>query len=175
MSKPRLAAAMVAAFLAGCSPVQEHSEADRAPGVAYASVGDVVLRVEKTDDLPNAFGRADLFGRKRDRGFSDLRYVGLNAAGQPLFRRRDVDVYSNETTMSRTGAQFGTATATAVASNAATVAVFTSGAPKATVEPLPPDTTEFAVPQGTGGKLTIGTHGLEILAFDAGGVQYRSW
>ena len=66
------ATALVAISVAGCAPVDVHSEADRPPGEAYASVGDIALRVEKTDDLPNVFGRADVFGRKRNRGFSDL-------------------------------------------------------------------------------------------------------
>ena len=55
------------------------------------------------DDLPKVFGRADLFGRTRDRGFSEVRYMGLNASGMPVFQRRDVDIMTNETTMSRTG------------------------------------------------------------------------
>jgi hypothetical protein len=32
-----------------------------------------------------------------------VRYIGLNASGMPVFRRRDVDIMINETTMSRTG------------------------------------------------------------------------
>ena len=94
---------MVAALLAGCSPVQMHSQVNRPAGEAYASTGDIVVRVERTDDLPNVFGRADLFGRTRDRGFTEVRYMGLNSSGSPMFRRRDVDIMTNETTMSRTG------------------------------------------------------------------------
>jgi hypothetical protein len=100
--------------------------------------------------------------------------MGLNAAGRPVFRRRDVEVYSNETTMSQTGARFSTATAS-VAGNSVTAAGFSTTPPQATVEPLPPDTTEFAVDQGKGAKLTIGQHGLELLSFDSSGVQYRTW
>src|SRR5882762_849998 len=90
-------------FLAGCAPVQMRSQIDRPTGEAYASTGDIVLRVRRSDDLPNVFGRADLFGRTRDRGFTEVRYMGLNASGMPVFRRRDVDIVTNETTMSQTG------------------------------------------------------------------------
>ena len=90
-------------LVAGCAPVQMRSQMDRPTGEAYVSAGDIVLRVQRAEDLPNIYGRADLFGRTRDRGFTEVRYMGLNAAGAPLFRRRDVDIVTNETTMSRTG------------------------------------------------------------------------
>jgi hypothetical protein len=93
----------LAIFLAGCAPVQMRSQVDRPASESYASTGDIVLRVNRMDDLPNVFGRADLFGRTRDRGFTEVRYLGLNASGMPVFRRRDVDIMTDETTMSRTG------------------------------------------------------------------------
>ena len=61
------------AVLSGCAPVETRSHLDRPAGETYASTGDIVLRVQRVDDLPNVFGRADLFGRTRDRGFTELR------------------------------------------------------------------------------------------------------
>src|SRR5215208_4670230 len=93
----------LAIAVVGCAPVQMRSQPDRPAAESFVSTGDIVVRVQRADDLPNAFGRADLFGRTRDRGFTEVRYMGLNSAGSPLFRRRDVDIVTNESTMSRTG------------------------------------------------------------------------
>ena len=63
-------------LVVACAPVQVRSQTqiDRPTGDRYASVGDIVLRVQNTEALPNMFGRADLFGRTRDRGFTEVRY-----------------------------------------------------------------------------------------------------
>ena len=34
----------------------------------YSGIGDSLVRVTLKESLPNAFGGADVFGRKRDRG-----------------------------------------------------------------------------------------------------------
>ena len=65
----------VAIAVASCSPVETHNRIDRATGQAFASTGDVMLRVDK-----------------RDEGFAELRYMGTNSAGQAVFRRTDVDI-----------------------------------------------------------------------------------
>ncbi len=61
------------AFLAACSPIQ-HQETVRQPvgRELVAGVGDVVLRVDRSRDLENIFGRADLYGRKTNEGFSEV-------------------------------------------------------------------------------------------------------
>jgi len=165
---------LILAAAPSCGRVVAHSEIDRPASVNYASVGNVILHVDKKEDLPNAFGNADIFGRKRDRGFTDIRYLGLDTAGHPVFRRRDVDIYSNETTMSRSGAQFSTATAYQNGNSITTSGFFTS-TPPATVQPLPPDTTEFVINQGPGGRATVADHGIEILSIDNSGIGYRVW
>ena len=63
----------VAIAVASCSPVETYNRTDRATGQAFASRGDVMLRVDK-----------------RDEGFAELRYMGTNSAGQAVFRRTDV-------------------------------------------------------------------------------------
>jgi hypothetical protein len=65
----------VAIAVASCSPVETYSRTDRATGQAFASTGDVMLRVDK-----------------RDEGFAELRYMGTNSAGQAMFQRTDVDI-----------------------------------------------------------------------------------
>jgi hypothetical protein len=160
--------------VASCSPVETHNRADRAPGQAFASTGDVMLRVDKRDDLPNAFGRADMFGGTRDRGFAELRYMGTNSAGQPVFRRTDVNIYTNETTMSQMGLRTATVTAQQTGNTVVASGIGASALP-ATVGALPPDTVQFALDPTQGRTITIQDHGVEILQFNSAGVQYRVW
>jgi hypothetical protein len=156
------------------SPGETHNRVDRAPGQAFASTGDVTRRVDRRDDLPNAFGRADMFGRTRDRGFVELRYMGTNSAGQTVFRRTDVDIYTNETTMSQMG--FRTTAVTAhQAGNTVVASGMGAAAPPATVGALPPDTVEFALDPTQGRTITIRDHGIEVLQFNSAGIQYRLW
>lgn len=164
----------VAIVLASCAPVEMHNRSDRAPGQSFASTGDVILRVDKRDDLPNVFGRADLFGRTRERGFTELRYMGMDTRGEPVFRRRDVDIYTNETTMSQGG--LTTATVAVQQTRGGILATgIGSATPPATVGALPPDTVQFALDTSQGRTITIQDHGVEILQFNAAGVQYRVW
>ena len=67
-------------------------------GNIIAGKGDVVLEVIRQEDMPNAFGKADLFGRKRDVGTTSVVYLGLNE-NNAVFLRRDVDISSSKTTM----------------------------------------------------------------------------
>lgn len=60
--------------------------------------GDIVYRKELSEPLPNAFGGKDIFGRKRQIGFVEIRYLGFSD-GVAHFGRRDVRIISNQTTM----------------------------------------------------------------------------
>jgi hypothetical protein len=171
----------LAIFLVGCAPVQMRSQVDRPAGESYASTGDIVLRVNRMDDLPNVFGRADLFGRTRDRGFTEVRYMGLNASGMPVFRRRDVDIMTDETTMSRTGS-FSTFQAHGAAQQVGRVggaqynAVATSySAPTANIDALPPDTVEFTLDLKQSRVVTIGQNGFEVIDANPAGLKFRAY
>jgi hypothetical protein len=89
--------------LAGCSQIQHSTALEQSSGSrGVAGVGDVVARVDRLRDLQNAFGRADLFGRKTNEGYSELRYAGLGPNGDVILYRAYVNIVTNETTMSRT-------------------------------------------------------------------------
>jgi hypothetical protein len=64
-------------------------------------VGDVVLRVEGRESMPNAFGRADLFGRTRPTGFTTIQYGGMQGDKIVLLRGGLV-TQSDATTMNST-------------------------------------------------------------------------
>ena len=75
---------MLAAIMAlcGCATVKTEEVSNRALNEEiFASVGDVMLRVDVRENLPNVYGRADIYGRKRDRGFSEIRYMASPMTG----------------------------------------------------------------------------------------------
>jgi hypothetical protein len=137
----------------------------------YASIGDVLVKVTLRESLPNLFGKPDIFGRKRDRGFVEIRYMGLTDNGRAVFRRRTVDIYSNETTMSRSNIRYGTGTVTA-AGNTAYVSTMSTGAAPATVQALPPDTIETVMDLAQNRLMTVDNRLIEILSADSGGVRF---
>jgi hypothetical protein len=52
--------------LPSCASIQQQNVVATTVGQSLtAGVGDVVLRVEGRESMPNAFGHADLFGRTR--------------------------------------------------------------------------------------------------------------
>jgi hypothetical protein len=139
---------------------------------SYASVGDVLVKVTLRESLPNAFGRADVFGRKRDRGFVEIRFMGLSDDGRAIFRRRTVDIYSTETTMTRSGLRYGTARVEPDG-NGASITGYSVGGQQATVQALPPDTIEFALDLSKNRIVTVEDRVIEILEADAGGAKFK--
>lgn len=137
----------------------------------FTSAGDVLVKVNMRESLPNAFGGSDIFGRKRDRGFVELRFMGMAPDGRAIFRRRTVDIYSNETTMTRAQPRWGTATVD-VHGNSARATGFSTGSDRATVEALPPDTIEIAMDLAKGRILTIEDRQVEIRSADEAGAKY---
>ncbi len=98
-----LVAAMFAVSLAACSTIESKPYVSQPVGQSLrVGVGSVIVHVDRKRNLENAFGKADVFGRKTYEGFSELRYMGVQN-GQVAIRRVDVAVYNDETTMSRSG------------------------------------------------------------------------
>ena len=162
---------LLLAVLVGCAPVEKHAQLDQPQGLELmAGIGDVLLRVDVKEDLPNLWGRADLYGRTRDRGFSELRYMGL-VGGKAIFRRRDIEIMTNETTMSRSG--FGTTMVSAQPAGQGFVAYGVSTrAPDATTQALPPDTIEFMLDLQLTRTLVIRGHTIEIIEASPGLIKY---
>lgn len=93
-------------FLAACNTVTTSSRVtsdgmQTESGELVAGIGDAVLEVVQEESLPNAFGGADIFGRKRPTGTVALYYAG-RAGESATFVRRDVDIQSARTTMNST-------------------------------------------------------------------------
>jgi hypothetical protein len=94
----------LAALLCACGSIERRTElaTSSPPGQAIiAGPGDTVMDFKATKSLPNAFSKADLFGRTTDAGRIVVRYVGTEN-GNAVFVRSDIIVESNKTTMTET-------------------------------------------------------------------------
>jgi len=95
-------ALFLAATLAACSPVSQQTSVSSPMGQTQTvGIGDVMLRAESRESMPNAFGNADLFGRTRPTGFATVQYGGLRGSNAVLLRS-GATVASTATTMNST-------------------------------------------------------------------------
>ena len=160
--------------LAGCGATMRtyerlSQETDRS---LTTYVGGQVLKVQRTSDLPNAFGKADIFGGKVNRGFTELRYQGLAPDGRLTFRVTEVETESSETTMSRYGGSTSTLNAQRFGSNVYGT-VTTYDAPRGSTERLPPNTTQFAVDSAKTKELTVAGIKVKISVVDETSLTYQ--
>lgn len=94
--KQQIIAVVIAALLAGCATIEHTSNTKQPVGQeTIVGVGDVVLRITKQRNLENAFGKADLFGKKTNEGFSELRFAGFEKSGEVVLYRNKHGVRSN--------------------------------------------------------------------------------
>ena len=162
----RLVVLTLVIALAGCgATIQTHERLSQDTGRDLSThVGGQVLRVQRTQDLPNAFGKADVFGGKVNRGYTELRYQGITPDGRLVFRITEVETESSETTMSRYGGSTSTVNAQRVGNNVYGT-VTTYDAPRGSTDRLPPNTTEFALDSKKTKEFTIG--GIKVLVINA--------
>ncbi|WP_299176751.1 hypothetical protein [uncultured Neptuniibacter sp.] len=142
-------------LMLGCSQIQRYETVSKTIGTQQtAAIGSELYRVNKTRDLPNAFGKADVWGGKVNEGYSELRFMGLTNDGKIIFRLTDIDIESNESVFTR----YGTSRSTINSNTTANASVYGNTAygsantnttvshyekPEATITQLPPNTIEF--------------------------------
>lgn len=103
---------MVAA-LGGCAAIDRTASVAQPTGaVLMVGPGDLVVQIDRERNLENAFGKSDIFGRKTKEGFTEIRFAGMESNGEVVLFRKDVQIMTNETTMSRTPVAMTTGTAT---------------------------------------------------------------
>jgi hypothetical protein len=94
---------LVSTFLAACANIEHAAEMQQPlDRTLMAGPGDVVFRVERERNLENIFGKADIWGRKTKEGFSEVRFAGVERTGEVVLYRKDVQIMTNETTLTRT-------------------------------------------------------------------------
>jgi hypothetical protein len=96
-------AAAFVAVLAGCGSIEHSASTQQTLGkTLLAGPADVVLRIDRERSLTNVVGKADIWGRKTNEGFTEIRFAGVAPDGQVVLYRKDVQVMSDETTLTRT-------------------------------------------------------------------------
>jgi hypothetical protein len=98
-----LAVAMAAALIAGCgTTIKEKSTASVAENTPLeAGVGDALLKIQTVKNLPNAFWKADIFGRTTPTGLTTVTYQGMRD-GKAVLVRDTLDIETGATTMNST-------------------------------------------------------------------------
>jgi hypothetical protein len=91
-----------------------------------AGVGDVVLRAEGRENMPNIIGRADLFGRTRPTGFTTIQYGGMQG-NKVVLLRAGVTTQSDATTMNSTPLIVPTQQQSTISENVGGAPVFSDG------------------------------------------------
>ncbi|MEG3111240.1 hypothetical protein SC127_10940 [Pantoea sp. T14] len=182
---------LVAIFLSGCSSIKNYESLEQPTNTPLKTyVGGEVFKTDKSSDLPNAFGHADVFGGKVDRGFSELRYLGIQQNGYLGFAVVEMETRSNESTMSRYGMSTSTINAQSYTNGNTygrmsgsnyygsgsyqtntTGTVTTLNAPEGHTSYLPPNATTFAIPPSQQ-QLRLGNVNVMIIGFDATTLTY---
>ena len=89
-------------LLAACGDIEQTSSAQtggtQVGNERIAAKGDTVIQVVNEESMPNIYGKADIFGRKRPTGTTSLIFVGGNGSSA-TFVRRDVVIQSEKTTV----------------------------------------------------------------------------
>lgn len=152
--------ALFSICLTGCASIKFYKKLNQPTDTVLSThVGGEIFQISISSDLPNAFGGADIWGGKVDRGFLELRFQGVTEDGKIALRLTDIETQSNETTMSRYGVGHSTMSATTTVTPYGTA--YTTGTgfyispPKGSTQYLPPNTTEFLFDPSKESSLTI--------------------
>jgi hypothetical protein len=90
--------------ITSCTTIQEYENLTQETDVLLStSVNGVIFKVQKEKDLPNVFGRKDVWGGMVDQGEKVLRFMGLNQNGNLVLRLADIDIKSNQNVFTRIG------------------------------------------------------------------------
>lgn len=165
------------ALLVSCETIQTYSAIDQPIGkVLYADIGGVVLKLRKSRDLPNIFGKADVYGGKVDEGFKELRFIGASSDGIIRFRLVDVDVMSNEDVFTRYMGNKTTietqTTFNPYANTANTYGTISNSEREANRKVLPPNVTEFSHNYKTNPELILMGKRISILDANPANIKY---
>jgi hypothetical protein len=169
--------------LGSCAPVEHRQELAESRGkVTTVPVGGAIATINKEKDLPNIFGRADIYGRKVDTGFIKIIYKGRERDGAILVEQLDVDVQSNASVLTRMPATYSASSQGSMAGNfsgsygtvtgQASSGAFGMAPHQEQNIVLPPTATNFAVPPGK--TLTLPTgQTIEFLNAEPHQLTYR--
>lgn len=103
--KNLLLSIVISALLTGCSVggaiTQVSTVSQPLQTLRTVGVGDTVMTVDTTKSLPNAFGKADIFGRTTPAGKTTITFEGIKD-GRIVLVRKDIAIETGATTMNST-------------------------------------------------------------------------
>ncbi len=172
-----LLCAILFSFICSCATVKEHHVVKQRAGVQLETgVGGVILKIDRTKDLPNVFNRKDVWGGKVDLGFTEIRYIGLTKKGNVVLQRIDKERRSDESVFTRYGVRPGSngqATANAGVGGSATAINVSSNEPiKPNIQQLPPRVLKIVIDLKEERELLVGKTVITFLEADKYKITY---
>jgi len=108
-------------LLGGCANIKRTAEIQQPlDQTLLAGPGDIVLCIDHERNLENIVGKADVWGRKTKEGYSEIRFAGVERSGEVVLYRKDVQIMTDETTLTRTPLSVSSGHATTSISGTAT-------------------------------------------------------
>jgi hypothetical protein len=99
MNMKKIVLVLSAFILASCASIDHKTNvSQRLDTVLVSGVGDTIYKSTTSKNLPNAFGKADIFGRTTPTATTTIIYEGLRD-GVAIFSRRTTDIDTGATTM----------------------------------------------------------------------------
>ncbi|TFH81818.1 hypothetical protein [Pseudomonas kribbensis] len=188
LSMLRFGTVILLLCLTACGSIEHTSKsAQSIDKVLLAGRGDVVLRIDRERNLENVVGKADIWGRKTKEGFSEIRFAGIESSGVVVLYRRDVEILSNETTLTRTPMSVSSGSATTTGSGTASRVgntAFVSGRTQTTALSttvssgtdfhlaIPGDAVAIRLAPGEK-RLPVSGYVIEVLTASANSIEYR--
>jgi hypothetical protein len=171
-------------LLAACATPQQQEQVRQSQGATLvAGIGDIVLSIERTSDLPNPFGGADIWGRQKAEGATEVRFLGV-ADGQVILARNDIYIDSNESTLTRSGGLLlPNSTTTSITGVVGTTPVAGSATTSGGYTYIPPGRADtrvretgwmpIALPAEPGAEAVIAGQVIEIIDISPSVMRYR--
>ena len=92
---------IVGLSISGCGTIRSHRNLEQPTDSDLTTgIGGTVFRLNKTGDLPNAFGGRDIWGGKIDKGFAEMKLAGIEE-NVLVLEIIEVNKHSSETVMDR--------------------------------------------------------------------------
>jgi hypothetical protein len=174
MNVPNFALAVLMVVLTGCGTIKNYEQLAQPTGKDLATyIGGTIFKVNRSRDLPNQIGRADLFGGKVFAGYTELRYQGMTDDGRLILRITEVETQSTETTMSRYGQSSGNFSGYSSPGGGVYGNVTVYNAPQGSTQILPPNTTDVAFDATKEKELAVAGIRVLFVEFNQQMVRYR--
>lgn len=95
---------MVAAIAGACASIKQyHTLRQPIDRELQTYIGGTILKIDREESLPNAFGGADVYGGRRQKGSVELKYLGLASEGAVKLRVFSTDINTTEDWRRRLG------------------------------------------------------------------------